>query len=69
MAQDNDTSPNQERWLAPKTSDHLKSDKAFVYPKSVVEAVSTIVIAVHDSYERNDNAIKYLSETVVKTPC
>ena len=67
MAQDNDTSPNQERWLATKTIDHLKSDKAFVYPKSVVEAVSTIVIAVHDSYERNDNAIKYLSETVVKT--
>ena len=67
MTQNSDTSPTEEQWLSAKIIDHLKSDKAFVYPKSVVEAVSTIVIAVHDSYERNDNAIKYLSETVVKT--
>ncbi|MDE4454827.1 hypothetical protein [Psychrobacter sp. DAB_AL62B] len=67
MAQDNDTSPNQEQWLSAKTIDHLKSDQSFVYPESVVEAISTIVIAVHDTYERNDNAIKYLSETIVQT--
>lgn len=65
MAQDNDTSPNQEQWLSIKTIDHLKSDQAFVYPESVVEAISTIVIAVHEDYERADNSIEYLLETIV----
>ena len=67
MTQNSDTSPNEEQWLSAKTIDYLKSDKAFVYPESVVEAISTIVIAVHNSYERNDNAIKYLLENIVQT--
>lgn len=67
MTQNDGTSPSQEQWLSAKTIDHLKSDRAFVYPESVIEAISTIVIAVHDSYEHNDNAIKYLLETVVQT--
>ena len=67
MTQNNDTSPSQEDWLSAKTINHLKSDEAFVYSESIIYAISTIVIAVHDSYERNDNAIKYLSETVVQT--
>lgn len=66
MTQNDDTSPNQEQWLSANTIDHLKSDQVFIYPESVVEAISTIVIAVHNSYERNDNAIKYLSETIVQ---
>ncbi|WP_201536348.1 site-specific integrase [Psychrobacter immobilis] len=64
MTQNNDTSPSQEEWLSAKTINHLKSDKAFVYPESVVEAISTIVIAVHDSYKRPENSTKYLIETI-----
>ena len=67
MTQDDDTLPNEEQWLSAMIINHLKSDKAFVYPESVVEAISTIVIAVHNSYKCNDNAIKYLSKTVVQT--
>ena len=64
MTQNNDTSPSQEEWLSAKTINHLKSDKAFVYPESVVEAISTILIAVHDSYKRPENSTKYLIETI-----
>ena len=67
MTQSDDTLPNEEQWLSAMIINHLKSDKAFVYPESVVEAISTIVIAVHNSYKCNDNAIKYLSKTVVQT--
>ena len=67
MTQDDDTLPNEEQWLSAMIINHLKSDKAFVYPESVVEAISTIVIAIHNSYKCNDNAIKYLSKTVVQT--
>ncbi|KRG35122.1 hypothetical protein AK822_10175 [Psychrobacter sp. P11F6] len=67
MTQNSDILPTEEQWLSAKTIDYLKSDKAFVYPESVVEAISTIVIAVHNSYERNDNAIKYLLENIVQT--
>ena len=49
MTQNNDTFPNQEQWLSAKTIDYLKSDEAFVYPEAVVDAISTIVIAVQDS--------------------
>ena len=67
MTQNDDTLPNEEQWLSAMIINHLKSDKAFVYPESVVEAISTIVIAIHNSYKCNDNAIKYLSKTVVQT--
>ena len=65
MTQNNDTSPTEEQWLSANTINYLKSDKLFVYPEAVEEAISTIVIAVHDSYKCADNSIKYLIETIV----
>ncbi|PKH65708.1 hypothetical protein CXF61_04980 [Psychrobacter sp. 4Dc] len=65
MTQNNDTSPSQKQWLSAKTINYLKSDERFVYPEAVVEAISTIVIAVHEDYERADNSIEYLLETIV----
>ena len=67
MTQNDDTAPNQEQWLSAMIINHLKSDKAFVYPKSVVEAISTIIIAVHDSYQAKENSIEDLSKTIVQT--
>ena len=65
MTQNNDTFPSQKKWLSAKTIDYLKSDEAFVYPEPVVDAISTIVIAVQDSYERPDDSTKYLLKTIV----
>ena len=65
MTQNNDTFPNQEQWLSAKTIDYLKSDEAFVYPEAVVNAISTIVIAVQDSYELPDDSTEYLLKTIV----
>lgn len=65
MTQNNDTSPSQKQWLSAKTINYLKSDERFVYPEAVVEAISTIIIAVHEDYERADNSIEYLLETIV----
>jgi hypothetical protein len=65
MTQNNDTSPTEEQWLSAKTINYLKSDKLLVYPGAVEEAISTIVIAVHDSYKCTDNSIKYLIKTIV----
>lgn len=65
MTQNNDTFPNQEQWLSAKTIDYLKSDEAFVYPEAVVDAISTIVIAVQDSYELLDDSTEYLLKTIV----
>lgn len=59
MTQNNDTFPSQKKWLSAKTIDYLKSDEAFVYPEPVVDAISTIVIAVQDSYERPDDSTEY----------
>ncbi|MER1974013.1 MAG: hypothetical protein ABS880_09620, partial [Psychrobacter alimentarius] len=67
MTKNDDTSPNEEHWLSAQTITHLKSNKALVYPESVLKAISTIITTVDDSYERDDNAIEYLSEIVVQT--
>ncbi|WP_352259754.1 hypothetical protein [Psychrobacter sp. TB55-MNA-CIBAN-0194] len=65
MAQDNDTSPNEEQWLSAKTIDYLKSEEAFVYPEAIIDAISTIIIAVHDSYKPSNNSIEPLLEMTV----
>lgn len=65
MTQNNDTSPTEEQWLSAKTINYLKSDELFVYPEVVEDAISIIVMAVHDSYKRTDNSIKYLIEMIV----
>ena len=67
MTKNDDTSPNEEHWLSAQTITHLKSNKALVYPESVLKAISTIITTVDDSYERDENAIEYLSEIVVQT--
>ena len=67
MTQNDDTLSNEEQWLSAKTIDHLKSDEAFVYPESIIDAISTIVIAVHDSYKCSDDSIKSLLDTMIQT--
>lgn len=64
MTKNNNTPSIDEQWLSAKTINYLKSDKLFVYPGAVEDAISTIVIAVHDSYKCTDNSIKYLIETI-----
>ncbi|WP_201578642.1 hypothetical protein [Psychrobacter sp. Pi2-52] len=67
MTENDDTSPNEEHWLSAQTIAHIKNNKAFVYPESVLKAISTIIATVDGSYERDDDAIEYLSETVIQT--
>lgn len=77
MTQNSDTSPNEEQWLSAKTIDYLKSDKAFVYPESVVEAISTIVIlsinrietALHVVLSRyTPNCHEHIADIICRTP-
>lgn len=49
-----------------KTIDALKEDKTFDYPKTVIDAISTIVSTVHDSYQANENAIEGFSIAIVQ---
>ena len=67
MTENDDTSPNEEHWLSAQTIAHIKNHKALVYPESVLKAISTIIATVDGSYERDDDAIEYLSETVIQT--
>ena len=70
MTQNNKASSSQQKISSEtlrKTISALKNDESFIYPEAVLEAICTIVIAVHDNYEHDDNAIKYLLETVVQT--
>ena len=65
MTQNNDIFPSHEQWLSAKTIDYLKSDEAFVCPEAVLDAIATIVIAVHDSYECPDDSVEDLLKTIV----
>ncbi|MGE6475171.1 hypothetical protein [Psychrobacter sp. NPDC078631] len=67
MTENDDTSLNEEHWLSAQTIAHIKNNKALVCPESVLKAISTIIATVDGSYERDDNAIEYLSETVIQT--
>ena len=49
-----------------KTIDALKEDKTFDYPKTVIDAISTIVSTVHDSYQANENVIEGFSIAIVQ---
>lgn len=66
MTQNDNTSPSQEQWLCAITIDYLKSDQTFIYPEAVLEAICTIIVAVHNSYQANENTIEDFSITIVQ---
>ena len=70
MTQNNNTSSSQLQISSEtlrKAINDLKNDKKFDYPKSVIEAISSIVCAVHDNYQCEENTIADLSKTIVQT--
>ena len=70
MTQNNNTSSSQLQISSEtlrKAIGDLKNDKKFDYPKSVIEAISSIVCAVHDNYQCEENTISDLSKTIVQT--
>ncbi|MFZ3144094.1 hypothetical protein [Psychrobacter glacincola] len=70
MTQNNKTSSSQQQIsseISRKTISALKNDGSFDYPETVIEAISTIVSAMHYSYQSEENAIADLSKTIVQT--
>ena len=70
MTQNNNASSSQQNISSEtlrETIGVLKNDKSFDYPETVIEAISTIVSAMHDSYQSEENMIEDLSKTIVRT--
>lgn len=70
MTQNNNASSSQQQISSEtlrKTISALKNDESFDYPETIIEAISTIVSAMHNSYQSEENAIADLSKTIVQT--
>ncbi len=70
MTQNNKASSSQQQISSEtltKTISALKNDESFDYPETVIEAICTIVSAMHDSYQSEENAIADLSKKIVQT--